>query len=225
MSAKSRIYVVGNTVNGFYIKDVMKKDERIYVQTTCPICGKEFWARSDNLKRSKSCGCLEKENRFKYENLKNKKFSRLTVLEKTDRRDNHGGSIIWKCKCDCGNICEVPAYLLKKGAVKSCGCIQKEWQSKHGREIGEKTKEVCIEGTNVRNLTSKIAKNNTSGVKGVSWNKTRKRWVAQIGFKGKNYTLGRYKNKEDAIIARKKAEENLFGSFLEWYENHKSNDN
>lgn len=40
-------------------------------------------------------------------------------------------------------------------------------------------------------------------------------WVAQITFKGKNYNLGRYNNKEDAREAREKAEKEMFGKFLE----------
>lgn len=36
-------------------------------------------------------------------NLIGERFGRLTVIEKTDKRKN--GSIVWKCQCDCGNIC------------------------------------------------------------------------------------------------------------------------
>lgn len=64
-----------------------------------------------------------------------------------------------------------------------------------------------------------MLKNNTSGIRGVSWDSHKQKWVAQIGFKGKNYHLGRYAKKEDAAKARKEAEENLFGNFLEYYQN------
>lgn len=51
-------------------------------------------------------------------------------------------------------------------------------------------------------------------------------WRAQIVFKGKNYYLGRYSKKEDAIKARKKAENSMFGEFLKWYyENYKKEKN
>ena len=43
--------------------------------------------------------------------------------------------------------------------------------------------------------------------------------MAQIQFKGKNYFLGRYDNKEDAREAREKAEKELFGKFLEEHKN------
>lgn len=77
------------------------------------------------------------------------------------------------------------------------------------------TKKQCIDGTSIRSLTMKKPKTNTSGIKGVSWDKSRNKWVAQIQFKGKNYYLGRYANKEDAREAREKAEKEMFGKFLE----------
>ena len=46
------------------------------------------------------------------------------------------------------------------------------------------------------------AKNNTSGVTGVRWNKRDKRWVARIKVNGKQLHLGNFKNKTDAIAAR-----------------------
>lgn len=53
--------------------------------------------------------------------LLNKKFGRLLVIEKTDKRRN--GLIIWKCQCDCGNIIEVQGSSLTNGNTKSCGCL------------------------------------------------------------------------------------------------------
>lgn len=36
-------------------------------------------------------------------------------------------------------------------------------------------------------------------------------------FKRKKYYLGGYKELEDAAMARKQAEDNIYGPFLEWY--------
>ncbi len=57
-------------------------------------------------------------------NIINVKFTRLTALETTSKRCN--SHIIWKCLCDCGNICEVSICDLTSGATKSCGCLNKE---------------------------------------------------------------------------------------------------
>jgi hypothetical protein len=61
---------------------------------------------------------------------------------------------------------------------------------------------------------SKMPKTNTSGVKGVTWIKHRKRWRAKIGFDGKHYELGRgFKTIEEAakVVAQKRQE--LHGEF------------
>lgn len=47
---------------------------------------------------------------------------------------------------------------------------------------------------------------NTSGVTGVSWEKGRGRWSANIRVKGKNIYLGRFIEKDSAVQARKDAE-------------------
>ena len=64
----------------------------------------------------------------------------------------------------------------------------------------------------------KMLKNNTSGVRGITYDRTAQKWQAQIVFKGKTYKLGRYIDKEDAIRARKMAEKAMFGNFLKWFQ-------
>lgn len=97
-------------------------------------CGKFKEATSGDLnaKRVTSCGCYNKEKATKnFEDITGKRFGKLTVLEKTEKRTSNR-SIIWKCKCDCGNICEVSRDSLQKG-TESCGCLQKE----RAKEVGE----------------------------------------------------------------------------------------
>lgn len=67
----------------------------------------------------------------------------------------------------------------------------------------------------------KIRSTNTSGTTGVWFDRARGKWCAEIVFMKKKYHLGRYEKKEDAISIRKKAEEEIFGNFLEWYETSK----
>ena len=47
------------------------------------------------------------------------RFGHLTVIEDTGKRLHR--SIIWKCKCDCGNEHEVTSNNLNGGQVHSCG--------------------------------------------------------------------------------------------------------
>ncbi len=58
-------------------------------------------------------------------NIKNKRFGRLIVLEKLPERTK-SRSIRWLCKCDCGNIRSVFSSNLLRGYTRSCGCLNKE---------------------------------------------------------------------------------------------------
>ena len=53
----------------------------------------------------------------------------LTVLEKTDMRSSDG-CIMWKCKCECGNITYVNSNSLKRGDIVSCGCLRSKGEQK-----------------------------------------------------------------------------------------------
>lgn len=65
---------------------------------------------------------------------------------------------------------------------------------------------------NSRNRTKQS--NNTSGVIGVSWNKRANKWIAYISPQQKTRIwIGYYINKNDAIIARLKAEKEYYGEF------------
>jgi hypothetical protein len=66
---------------------------------------------------------------------------------------------------------------------------------------------------NENNHNSQLSKKNTSGVKGVYWNKRDKKWVARIFHNYKQYNLGYFTNIEDAIIARRKKAKELFGEY------------
>ena len=51
--------------------------------------------------------------------LVGKKFGHLTVVQDTGKREYR--SIVWLCKCDCGNYKEVSSNHLNAGNVKTCG--------------------------------------------------------------------------------------------------------
>lgn len=62
--------------------------------------------------------------------LTGKRFGRLTVINEEQIR--LGGSVVWLCKCDCGNYTKVRANHLKRGGVVSCGCYNREIITRHG---------------------------------------------------------------------------------------------
>lgn len=66
-----------------------------------------------------------------YQNLEGQKFGRLTVVSLVGK--TKGGNCVWDCVCECGNHTRVSAGNLKKGAIKSCGCLRKERFLTHGK--------------------------------------------------------------------------------------------
>ena len=62
-------------------------------------------------------------------------------------------------------------------------------------------------------MNRKIAKNNTSGITGVYFCSTWKRWKAEIKFHSKKLTLGGFDSFEDAVNARLTAEKKYHGEF------------
>lgn len=71
--------------------------------------------------------------------LVGQKFGHLTVIEDTGKRFHR--SIIWKCKCDCGNEHEVTSNNLNGGQVNSCGkkdCpYHKTYENLKGKRFGK----------------------------------------------------------------------------------------
>ncbi len=69
----------------------------------------------------------------------------------------------------------------------------------------------CTQAGNTANIMAPVT--NTSGVKGVTWNKARKKWTAQITSEGIRYYLGIFSDKEDAIKAIQEARIKYHGEF------------
>lgn len=148
------------------------------------------------------------------------KFGKLTVI------DFDGKYAI--CQCKCGNIKSIRKTSLtsKKSPTKSCGCIQKEVAHDIGNKTIAKnsrkqTERNIVYNTNFQVITQdKPPKNNTSGVKGVSWNKEKEAWDAYIGIHGKRIRLGRYSKFDDAVKARKRAEEEYYQPLIDEIKNN-----
>ena len=154
----------------------------------------------------------------KLNDLSGKRFGRLTVLSraKTDKKE-----VYWLCQCDCGKRKKIRGGLLttkdKKRMTRSCGCLIKESCSARQYLLNEKAKKAnkpffdLEKGTYVRIISSKkLPRTNTSGVKGVSFEKSRGKWRASLKFKGKNVLNKRFDDFDDAVKARKNAEEEYF---------------
>lgn len=98
---------------------------RTHCKCSCE-CGKETIVDAWNLLHgyTSSCGCgasWTMHDGIRYKDLTGMKFGMLSVIEMTNQRSENG-SVIWKCKCDCGNIKYATTNSLCKYHTTSCGC-------------------------------------------------------------------------------------------------------
>ena len=70
---------------------------------------------------------------------------------------------------------------------------------------------ICTQQENLMNRPK--PKNNTSGRKGVYWDKTYNKWKVCIKINGKQKHLAYFDNKEDAVKLREEAEAKYFGEY------------
>lgn len=157
----------------------------------------------------------------KYIDLTGHRFGRLTVLRDTKQRSS-GGSVMWECQCDCGNIKIISSNSLMRqtSPTRSCGCLMLENHAKAIKQTREKHLEPKrYDGTLLSTIKPerKANSNNSLGYKGVYYNKKQKKYLAQIRCRYKLYHLGYFEKIEDAIKARKQAEEELFQPIIEAY--------
>lgn len=185
-----------------------KRGSHDYYLCECE-CGKIKEVSGYNLKtgKSTSCGC-ERTKRLeeRKDDLTGRKYAELTVIKyintSPDKKNRY-----WSCRCSCGKIVTVSTTDLTTGRIKSCGHL-----------VGEKVSEIADCGTNPASIYSKkLNARNKSGVKGVYYDTNKRKWIAEIMFQRKRYILGSYHDKNDAVSARKEAEDKLFGDFFDWY--------
>lgn len=117
-------------------------------------CGQECYVTTYDLEsgHTLSCGCLQKEKASdtNFIDISNQRFGKLIALYPINKGNNE--SILWHCKCDCGNECNRLGYSLRKGYAHSCGCLKSLGESKITQLlqnanidfISQKTFETCL---------------------------------------------------------------------------------
>lgn len=174
-------------------------------------CGASYEVMGTLLTTGRRTHCPGKvhEKNYAYSDITGRKFGRLTAWYPSKRSDS-SGSVIWRCRCDCGKEVDASYNCLLYTNLKSCGCQKKE----HDQKL--KTFLTHVAGTSVDMLKSKkLPTDNTTGYKGVYF--IRGKYVAKIVFQKKPYYLGAFDNIDDAAQARKEAEEVLFDGVAEHY--------
>lgn len=175
-------------------------------------CGNTKVVLETNLKsfHTKSCGCIKSPE------LTGQVFGKLTVIGRSDKRSPRGQRTtpLWECRCECGNITYKAKDTLTNPDLSMCSDCAAKYAAEKARACAG-----FVEGTQlakIRDMTPNAA--NTSGHRGIYYESKFDRYRAQIIFQKKRYYLGTYKNLDDAIKARQRAEEELYGAFLEEYD-------
>lgn len=115
-----------------------RKNRQIVWKCKCD-CGKSVNVVGGSLRNghTQSCGCLQKEKAANNKNdITNQRFGKLIAIEPTEKRLYR--HVVWKCKCDCGNVVEVPLNSLKQQKTRSCGCLAKEINNNIGEQLKAK---------------------------------------------------------------------------------------
>ena len=205
--------LTGQLFGRLTVLSIDHKGHEVYWKCVCT-CGKERVVAASRLLsgRASSCGCSKYSD-----DLTGKRFGRLVTVERLFNYQGGGGTS-YRCVCDCGNEVVVSRQVLQSGHTTSCGCYHREQVIELVKlaNISNGITEYEIDLNRIRNaVEGKPRSNSTTGVTGVSWATRDQKYIANIALKKKKYYLGGFKDFEDAVKARKKAEQLLYGDCLE----------
>lgn len=98
-------------------------------------CGQTIYKKTKELRSgfAKSCGC----SRY-VPDISGQKFHMLTAIRRDNTRKRN--SVMWLCRCDCGQERIVSGYNLRAGLQKSCGCRKKSHLGSNEKQRAAKFK-------------------------------------------------------------------------------------
>ena len=178
--------------------------------------------------QSKSCGCLQKEVASKTLSKATKKYNNYNLSGEYGIGYTTNGEEFY---FDLADYEKIKDYCCSKDIngyiVTNISYGRREYLHRfllnpdknmlidhiNHNKLDDRKENLRIVNSNQNNENRSISRNNTSGVTGVSWSSNRNKWVAQIKINNKSIFLGRFDNFEDAVAARKEAEEKYFGEY------------
>lgn len=198
-------------------------------------CGeKDVLVSSSNLKHTHSCGCLRRElgqiygyNKKRYNNYdltgeygigytsKGEEF--YFDLEDYDKIKDYCWHISSSgyVRTNIRNSDNISALFLHNIVMDNVFSYEHMVDHINGIESRHDNRKynLRIVNNSENQMNTAIRKDNTSGVKGVNWSEGKEKWTARIQVNSKRIFLGNFKYFEDAVKARKEAEEKYFGEF------------
>lgn len=171
-------------------------------------CGKTGSVLESNLKsgHSSSCGCKKSRD------LAGCRVGRLTVLERSDQYASRGKRRVplWKCRCDCGAITYKATDTLTNPSQSMCGECAGNYAAAKARAAAG-----YMDGTQLsRIINPSPASGNAAEIRGVYFDPKSRKYRARLKLQGRMHNLGSFSTLEEAVSARRAAEEDIFGAFL-----------
>lgn len=175
-------------------------------------CGNRVTVAAMQLQKRlvKDCGCGRGYGKkVHYRNIAGEKKGKLTAMFPTSRRDKRG-SVIWRCRCDCGREVDKTESDFIFSTTISCGCVRQQRLEAFVPSEGL----TFVGGTCVEWLEKRKSRSdNSSGFRGVT-KCDGSRYRVYIGLQGKKYDLGRYTSFDEAVSVRLSVEKHLHDGFL-----------
>ena len=181
-------------------------------------CGNNVIVFANNIgKTTWSCGCFAKENMSKVK----KKYNTYDLSGKFGIGYTSKSDEFYFDLEDYDKIKDYCWLLTSDGYVVSAKGVlfhnivmgDKSIDHKNHKKYDNRKSNLRKVSASQNQMNASKRSDNTSGITGVSWSKTKEKWIAYIIMNGIYEYLGSFCNKEDAIKARKRAEEKRFGEY------------
>lgn len=102
-------------------------------------CGVKKLVSAGNLVKriTRSCGCLQRDiasslGRARGDDISGQRFGMLTAVR---RIDSGRQGAVWLMSCDCGQERTANVSQLRRGNLKSCGCLRRKMTKTHGASL------------------------------------------------------------------------------------------
>lgn len=189
----------------------------------CNCCDAKYVeVKAYDLKRggTRSCGCFAKEEKIK----RNKKYNDYEIQDSYVIMYTTKGEPFlvdledfWKVKDVCWHT-NADGYFVDRNSRRIqrliVDCPDDMVVDHINHDIADNRKEnLRIVTPSQNQMNSKLSSNNTSGVTGVYWVKKCSKWNANIKINNKYIHLGNFTGFDDAVKARKEAEQKYFGEY------------
>ncbi len=135
--------ITGKTFNKLTAKKPLKSD---YTLWACECeCGNETTISFDSLTKGQrtSCGCAYKKRKHIFksrgpkEDLTGRIINNIEIIGIADVRKDR--NYCWTCKCFCGETFIAAGNALKKGLIRSCGCLISQGENEIKKLLKQKS--------------------------------------------------------------------------------------